>query len=464
MLGDTSIDTLEKDSHKFLGSTITFSGKTNETFELIRDYLSTRLSRIDNMLIRNEYKLKIYTKYLLPSSRFLLTVHDLCKSHLDKLDELCHRYLKKWAGLSRSATPHILHLEEFTAIKSIRELYYESHCSAYISTRTKGDIIVNHALDTRLEREQKWKNKSSSISYADSIYQKTISTDPETEKPKSAKQMIHTEFQNYHSDHIHSLMIQGDYIRIVKAMETDLDWKSSIYNLPKGLLKFILNAVLNTLPTNHNLSLWGKRQSSKCKHCNSTEYLSHVLSGCKVMLDQGRYTWRHDSVLTYIKQFLTSIVPQNSEITSDLNGTHHTIPADILPSSDRPDLTIVNRVKKTIHIFELTVPFEHNIDRQHSYKTNKYASLITDLNSIGYTPIFCAFEVGCRGKISKENSKRLFEFTKGINPKETRKVKQICKDLTTIASLCSFYIFKVKDNPSWENLSPLSWRPLQNGK
>jgi len=45
--------------------------------------------------------------------------------------------------------------------------------------------------------------------------------------------------------------------------------------------------------------------------------VSHVLSACKVALSQGRYTYRHDSVLKNIvksiKEFLFSYVPHPSE-------------------------------------------------------------------------------------------------------------------------------------------------------
>ena len=59
----------------------------------------------DNLLVRGEFKIQIYKKYLLPASRFLLTVHELTKTNLGKLDSLTHKYLKSWIGLPRCSTP-----------------------------------------------------------------------------------------------------------------------------------------------------------------------------------------------------------------------------------------------------------------------------------------------------------------------------------------------------------------------
>ena len=50
------------------------------------------------VVVRNEYKLWIYSKYFVPSIRFLLTVHDVTSTHLTQLDILTHRYMKKWAA------------------------------------------------------------------------------------------------------------------------------------------------------------------------------------------------------------------------------------------------------------------------------------------------------------------------------------------------------------------------------
>ena len=62
----------------------------------MKDKLSTKLENIDDTKVRAEYKVAIYTRYALPSRRYHLTVHTLHKTHLDKLDLLAKKFLKKW--------------------------------------------------------------------------------------------------------------------------------------------------------------------------------------------------------------------------------------------------------------------------------------------------------------------------------------------------------------------------------
>ena len=71
----------------------------------------------------------------------------------------------------------------------------------------------------------------------------------------------------------------------------------------------------------------------------------------------------------------------------------------------KPDLVIVNDQKKTVDIFELTVPFEHNITTRHTFKSNKYAHFSKDITS--HKTKITAFEVGSRGYLTPENEKRL---------------------------------------------------------
>jgi len=97
-LGTDAIGTFESTSHKFLGSSISLRGKQKETFDTVKAHFLHRLERIDNTLLRGEFKCKMYGQYLLGASHFTLTVHSLTKSDIDNLDSICHRYIKNSVG------------------------------------------------------------------------------------------------------------------------------------------------------------------------------------------------------------------------------------------------------------------------------------------------------------------------------------------------------------------------------
>jgi len=71
-----------------------------------------------------------------------------------------------------------------------------------------------------------------------------------------------------------------------------------MFGLPEKQLSFLLRAECDTLPTLINLARWNMIVNPVCALSQSPQPTSnHVLAGCPVALDQGRYTWHHDSVL-----------------------------------------------------------------------------------------------------------------------------------------------------------------------
>ena len=123
------------------------------------------LNNIDQSLIRDDYKIKVYSQYLLPALRFRLTVHEITNSNLTKLDALSDRYLKKWLSMPPSGTMAIVHAKEGLNIKSLSHIYKESHAVSHASSQLKADKMVNAALDCHLVREEQWTRKGSVTTY-----------------------------------------------------------------------------------------------------------------------------------------------------------------------------------------------------------------------------------------------------------------------------------------------------------
>ena len=55
-----------------------------------------------------------------------------------------------------------------------------------------------------------------------------------------------------------TLIQQGDFVNLLIEEQSDASWRSYIYDLPVGTMKFILNSSMDTLPTKSNLRKWGK--------------------------------------------------------------------------------------------------------------------------------------------------------------------------------------------------------------
>ena len=117
------------------------------------------------------------------------------------------------------------------------------------------------------------------------------------------------------------------------------------------------HAVTNTLPHNANLYKWKKLSSPSYQLCGQHQYLPHVLNSCQKALSLGRYSARHDDVLAVIFDFCKSHLPSEMHITADLPGQYN-FPQNIATIDLHPDIVIWSTT--TIHLVELTVPFETN--------------------------------------------------------------------------------------------------------
>ena len=117
------------------------------------------------------------------------------------------------------------------------------------------------------------------------------------------------------------LKVQSKFQDII-ALESDCpSWNRIISGLPSDQLSFLLRAGSDTLPTPLNLARWRIQTDPCCPLCNSQRpTILHILNGCPVALNQGRYTWRHDSVLAYIVSFLSPLLDDDQTLYADLPG------------------------------------------------------------------------------------------------------------------------------------------------
>ena len=82
-LGDAEISSILHDKyHKFLGGFYTFDFLSTSLGSVIKERVGDQLKNIDSLLVRNEYKVRIYADYVLGANRFLFSVHDLTATQL----------------------------------------------------------------------------------------------------------------------------------------------------------------------------------------------------------------------------------------------------------------------------------------------------------------------------------------------------------------------------------------------
>ena len=106
----------------------------------------------------------IYSRYVMPSLRFHLSVHNIHQTHLDKLDHLAKRYLKTWLKFpTRGVTDLSIFHPYMLGVKPPSQVYLEGHAGNYLNSVVRGDPVVQEALAVGVAREEVWTRKSSTI-------------------------------------------------------------------------------------------------------------------------------------------------------------------------------------------------------------------------------------------------------------------------------------------------------------
>ena len=169
-------------------------------------------------------------------------------------------------------------------------------------------------------------------------------------------------------------------------------------------------------------------------------------------MNQGRYTWRHNSILKHILTVLKeAIEPTSNDISifSDISGyttTGGTLPTDVIVSKLKPDIVIQNKTRNSIHLIELTAPFDTNVQKAHDFKTRKYRDLVSDITDNGFTCDLTCIEIGSRGLITPENVRNIDTILSLVAAKKSKAFK---KELSKVALLTSYTIWNARHEPAW---------------
>ena len=311
---------------KFLGKTIGANPTITKTHagKRITEKLYSTLHNIDQCPIRGEYKVWIYKCYVVPSLLSNLTVDAITTTAIKKLQTKATSYLKRWLCLPKCTTlAAVFHPE-------VCNLPYLPHAQEKAKLRLLAQVHMTH--DQSLQEFEALISDPSFTSQ-ECIPNRCVeivssSTSAPTPSYAEAIQLLHTLKSNlgrqqtaHWNNHLESLAVQSKFLDITALEQESRVWSRIMFGLPAGQLSFIIRAGVDTLPTPANLHRWKIQSDPSCTNCgNRPCTVNHVLNHCSTALNQGRYTWRHDSVLSHLVKILKSHLPSDNIIYADLPG------------------------------------------------------------------------------------------------------------------------------------------------
>ena len=418
-----------EDKFKFLGRLIAFDLKEKQQELMVQDKFTARLNLIDKDLVNGLMKTWLYQFAVIPSLAWPFQVYDFPLTFAMELEATAVRFLKKWMGLYKRADTGFLFRARdnlglaLTSPPLLLKQMQISKCHIIKHAPGHSPGLSSSLYLRRLERERKivrrWKpctaledaeaNLEFEIKFAGQTdrvglgarerYKRNLTT---KEKRKRLLHGVRKTADDKATIHSMKLAQQGTWTKWVSdVLPPDMKWKDLIFAKNPKLISFRMNALANCLPTPAMKLRWGFATSALCPLCNDSQGTQlHILSFCKVALTQGRYTWRHDSVLSNLEPFLRTYINQLNEkkleptpkrtikfvkagdpaskqkhldrshllceaidweLQIDYKGKEIMFPPNICTTSLRPDIVIWSNTRKKVVIFELTCPAEENI-------------------------------------------------------------------------------------------------------
>uniref|UniRef100_A0A1X7UFF2 Reverse transcriptase zinc-binding domain-containing protein n=1 Tax=Amphimedon queenslandica TaxID=400682 RepID=A0A1X7UFF2_AMPQE len=204
------------------------------------------------------------------------------------------------------------------------------------------------------------------------------------------------------------------------------------------------------------LCRWKYRTDSSCGLCNAPQCtVNHILSCCPTSLLQGRYTWRHDTVLKRLYNLLRDNLDESVTIFADLNNLRAsdtppaTIPLNIIVTTARPDIVIIDG--RYICLLELTIPSNNMASltnaRERKQRKENYISLVSDLSSRGYATDLETVEIGALGHFLQCSINSIQQVLPHLSKRFLR--NSFISQLSFPAISCSYAIFNSRHNSEW---------------
>ena len=121
-----------------------------------------------------------------------------------------------------------------------------------------------------------------------------------------------------------------------EALPRSITW-NDIWQMTPLKLSFLIHSTYDQVPSKNNLVKWKKESDPTCPLCNEKpQTLEHVLNSCKTALANGRYTWRHNSVLDKLVRIIQNLMKPESNkggkiyVGSKKSTYHQAIPSQNL--------------------------------------------------------------------------------------------------------------------------------------
>ena len=425
----------------FLGMTLAPGAQQGKVlFKTLQCKLRKWLGNITESAFDQAAKMWIYNNAIISRLRYVLTVNTgITFNYILRLQKLATNQIRKWLNVAKTATSELFYSERGWRMMSISKLWLQCTATAISQMSKSRDPAVQYALRHRIANEQR-RRSSGHVRPAARFYDMR-------DDPDNLRRTINDEYERHLIESVQRrTTIACEWFQMATESDLAKDFASALCNVKSSSLSRFAASVLTQtpLPTRSSLRRWGisSHTNVACPICGeATQTPRHILTGCKVSLEQGRYTYRHDLILLALADAVANS-PTTSSYHFDVDLYRNSPPWLSHGTELRPD-GWVRLHNGSEYIIELTSPWEENLEYAHERKVRKYTHLYTQRRLANPSTFLLVFEVGARGKLN--SSARAINSLFGTKAEASK-----CREkLVQRALLGSFHIYQQRENPNW---------------
>jgi hypothetical protein len=462
----------------------------------LRKKLDDGLKRLNKSHAKGAMKLWALHHILLQQIRWDLMVYELPVSFVEKMETMVTKYIRQWLGVCKNLTNVALYSKKSVCplpFSSLVTMYKTTKVNAHLQLvnskhqeivqnvsppatgrkwklydpRTIFGIVVDTGVIRRCEMMVRSDEMVGRVAQGRMGFEYAGGEEGMRKKALSSRQQVVkkvvAESEEEYLTRAVQLAVQGRWTAWKDLNQRVISWRSLVYGDPR-LIRFCIGVTFDTLDSPANLKRWHLQPSDECCLCKREKCtVRHVLSGCKVALAQGRYRYRHDSVLRVISHHLVGFINRKKAcggkvVKGLLNEADDWVfmadldkrlvfPVEIVATRLRPDIVIYSRLSGTVIMVELTCPCEENVEVQHKRKLDKYTDLKADCEIRNWKVHLFAVEVGARGYVGQSLSSCLRSL--GVRNRPLRSCVEAAGDE---ALRTSFWVWFLKEKDVWEKV------------
>ena len=256
------------DSHfKFLGMPIKVPPNPLAVRNSLKSSTVSMLGAVDSAPVTCHQKLRLYKQGICPRPTWPFLIEEIPVSYIEReLQPLVTGHLKKWCGLAHPANTSLLYLPTKRGgmgLPSLTGLYKKQKASCQAQFLSSRDLCVQNIAQHQHQKESRMLRQKFKPAQ---LARQVLDTNPGRNQKTLAKNVcavVSEEEEQQLMEKLLNLPRQGEMVQHFEGNAASW-WAKSIGQLPPEPFRFVLTATLDTLPSNSNLNLWGKRTSTIC--------------------------------------------------------------------------------------------------------------------------------------------------------------------------------------------------------